>query len=95
MDAYTNAFATLIRETVTDRIVGESRAGHPLGTTNRSFEAITGELIMARWDALAAGPGTIGQIVARMCGTEKRPPEYRPEGARTWRTAHGRRRRAH
>jgi hypothetical protein len=91
MDAYTNAFATLIRETVTDRIVGESRAGYPLGTTNRSFDAITAELIMANWDRLAAGPGTIGQLVDRMCGVEKRP-EYRPEGARTWRTASGHRR---
>jgi hypothetical protein len=92
--AYAETFRALVTDEVTTRIARESAAGHPLGTTNRSFEAITGELIMARWDALAAGPGTVGQIVARMCGTEKRA-QYRPEGSRTWRTAAGRRRRAH
>lgn len=92
MDAYANAFATVVRETVTDRIVGESRAGRPLGTTNRSFEAITGALIMARWEALAAGPGTVGQIIDRMCGVEKRLPEHRPNGRRTFTTTRSGRR---
>jgi hypothetical protein len=94
MDAYSKAFAATVRDQVTTAIAVEANAQVPQGLTNRSFEAIVGQLMLANWDRLAAGPGTVGQIVARMCGTEKAPPVYRPEGARTWRTASRGRRRA-
>ena len=92
---YTETFAEIIRDQVTTRVAIEAQAQAPRGLTNRSFEAITGELIMANWDRLAAGPGTVDQIIARMCGTEKPCPRVAPNGARTWTTRSGHRRARH
>jgi hypothetical protein len=68
--AYVEAFRDIVTDRVTTNVAIEARAGHPQGLTNRSFEGITGALIMANWDKLSKL--TIDQAVARICGTEQK-----------------------
>lgn len=63
-------FRKIVTDQVAENVAREARAGHPQGLTDRSFEAITGDLVMANWERLAQMP--VAQCVARICGTEQR-----------------------
>lgn len=64
-------FRNAVTDQVTTRIAIESRAGFPQGLTNRRFEDITAELIMADWDTLSETL-SVEQCIARMCGMENK-----------------------
>lgn len=72
--AYVDAFRDIVTDRVTTRVAVAltARDGFPHGLTNRSFEGIVGDLIMANWQELSKL--TVDQAVARLCGTERKHP---------------------
>lgn len=69
MDAYVGMFKEAVVDQVAERMHIEQRAGCPQGLTNRTFEGITRELMLANWDRLSLRP--VGQVVAELCGIAK------------------------
>ena len=81
---YAKLFREVVQGATLDIVATEHAADIPSGALKRSSEGVVGELIMTDWEKLAAGPGTIGQLVARFVGTEK---VYKPNKTRKSRKA--------
>jgi hypothetical protein len=67
-------FKMLVTDIVSTRVAIEARAGHSLGLVDRTFTAITGDMIMRDW--LAASEMTVDQVVAEICFPPRRRRKY-------------------
>lgn len=70
MTARANVFRDIVTDAVAERIAKESRAGYPQGLTNRTFESITGALIMTDWEK-ASETKIISHFINELCGLIK------------------------
>ena len=67
-------FKMRVTDIVSTRVALEARAGHPLGLVDRTFTAITGDMIMRDW--VAASEMTVDQVVAEICFPPRRILKY-------------------
>ncbi len=61
-------FKTLVVDEVATRVAVEQQAGSPQGLVDKSFTAITGDLIMADWVRLSER--RVEDVVRAMCFTK-------------------------
>jgi hypothetical protein len=64
-------YRDMVADACAEAIAVEMRAGFPQGRTDRSFEAITADLVMADWERLCETL-LVQQCIDRFCGLEKR-----------------------